>query len=413
MKKKSGISSKQKKAAPEVVLDKEEFLDEVTLSIEEGVAKLEDENRKLRNLLKEARRESSLFKSLSSVIKSQAPFSTIRPYKKELNKQGQIIESAMLVLSDSHADQEIVSRRVQGLEEYNFDVACNRAERIVDTTITHLTDNMTNYKFERLYIAGLGDYVNGEIHNATEHTKWRNSLKNSLGMGELLAMMIMDLSRFFPEIVLCSVSGNHGRRSIKKDYRGAQNNWDYMVAMHAATRLRGLIDEGRLKCFFPDSWSMGLNIYEWNFVLNHGDDIKSWNSIPFYGIERKTRRLNAIGAVTGNIPNYFLYGHFHNTASQQHTCGETMINGSWAATDEYALEGLGAYSEPFQWLFGVHPLYGVTWRLPIKLRARDWRESEKISSRYRITLFEDYELGDDLIARGDARPGSYGARGIK
>jgi len=363
------------------------------LSLEEDLRKLEDENRRLRTGLREAQRESTLFKELSSVIKHQPPFSTLAPYSFTSRKKETITESAVLMLSDSHGDQEILSKRVQGLEEYNFDVACVRAQRIVETTITHLKENMKGYNFERLYIAGLGDYVNGDIHKATEHSKWKNALKNAMGMGELLAMMITELSRHFPEIVLISVSGNHGRRSIKKDYRGAQDNWDYMVACHAATRLRGLIEEKRLKVFFPDSWSMGLSIYDWNFVLNHGDDIRSWNSVPFYGIERKTRRLNSIGSVTGNIPNYFLYGHFHTMATQQHTTGEVILNGSWMSTDEYALESLGAYGEPFQWLFGVHPQYGVTWRLPIKLKPSNWRKEESKTGRYSVTIFEDYEKG--------------------
>jgi len=292
------------------------------------------------------------------------------------------------MLSDSHSDQEIMSKRVRGLEEYGFEIACQRAERIVDTTISHLIDNMKNYKFETLYIAGLGDYVNGEIHRATEHSKWGNSLKNSMGMGELLAMMITDLSRHFPKIVLCSVSGNHGRKSIKKDYRGAHDNWDYLVVAHAAARLKGLVEQGRLEIVAPDAWSMMLSVYKWNFMLNHGDDIRSWNSLPWYGIERKTRRLNAIGTVQGQVPHYYLFGHFHTMATQQHTTGETIINGSWAATDEYALESLGAFSEPYQWLFGIHPSYGLSWRMPIKLRKNDWQSEIGKQGRYSITMLE-------------------------
>jgi len=371
-------------------------VEEEEVSVQEDLLKLEDENRRLRVSLRDTQRESSLFKTLSSVIKQQPPFSTFAPYSLARNTKEEIKESAVLVLSDSHGDQEILGKRVQGLEEYNFDVACIRAQRIVDTTISHLKQNLKGYNFERLYIVGLGDYVNGDIHKATEHSKWKNALKNSMGMGELLAMMITDLSRHFPEIVFTSVSGNHGRRSIKKDYRGAQDNWDYMVACHAATRLQGLIEEKRLKVFFPDSWAMGLSIYDWNFILNHGDDIRSWNSIPWYGIERKTRRLNAIGAVTGDIPNYFLFGHFHNMATQQHTTGETIINSSWSATDEYALNSLGAYSEPYQWLFGVHPQYGISWRLPIKLRSSNWKTEENKTGRYSVTMFEDYERGGEI-----------------
>jgi hypothetical protein len=91
------------------------------------------------------------------------------------------------------------------------------------------------------------------------------------------------------------------------------------------------------------------------------------------------------------MPNYFLFGHFHNMATQQHTTGETIINGSWNATDEFALEGLGAYSEPFQWLLGIHPKYGVTWRLPVKLRVPNWADVESEAGRYNISLFEDFD----------------------
>jgi len=358
------------------------------LSAQEDIRRLQDENRRLGAELKRAQRESTLFKSLAPLIEDQAPFSTFAPYSSIMGRKSQITESAMLVLSDSHGDQEILPKRVRGLEEFGFDVACQRAERIVDTTISHLVDNMKAYKFETLYISGLGDYVSGEIHGATEHSKWRNSLKNAMGMGELIAMMITDLSRYFPKIVFCSVSGNHGRKTPKKDFRGAHDNWDYLVVAHAAARLRGLVEEGRLEIVCPDTWSMILSVYDWNFVLNHGDDIRSWNSLPWYGIERKTRRLNAIGTVSGQVPHYYLFGHFHTMATQQHTTGETIINGSWMATDEFALERIGAFSEPYQWLLGVHPTYGLTWRMPIQLRKKGWREEIGKESRYSITMLD-------------------------
>lgn len=753
------------------------------LSAEEDIRRLQDENRRLGAELKRTQRESTLFKSLAPLIEGQAPFSTFAPYSSITAKKSPITESAMLILSDSHGDQEILPKRVRGLEEFGFDIACQRAERIVDTTISHLVDNMKAYKFETLYIAGLGDYVSGEIHGATEHSKWRNSLKNAMGMGELIAMMITDLSRYFPKIVFCSVSGNHGRKTPKKDFRGAHDNWDYLVIAHAAARLKGLLEEGRLEIVCPDTWSMILTVYDWNFVLNHGDDIRcflpgarvslsdgtfkpiegigpgemvlcsdgharkvmevmeydhdgevvhlsaetlpsntwsvtpnhevlvvpgqkvseeysnpepewmpaghvsvgdylvvptprveerdvvsevataeflsdlpaelhpnekaipevvpasedlgyvlgqyvadgsvfgkndkvkgsnydhileiayndeeeefwndfmdswdrlfgdrpslvnrgdlsircqrvhaygqraanfvaalggrgshtkvlhpsvmkwpvkslkallrgylrgdghtrrhmfhgkysthrvnaatcsaelgmqlfwmarrcgynpsikfrtrsgnleayigfyaddarvigpavqrnyeasedvrqsrrssfasgdyflarvtkasrsqykgkkydlaveglhdytvngavvhnSWNSLPWYGIERKTRRLNAIGTVSGQVPHYYLFGHFHTMATQQHTTGETIINGSWMATDEFALERIGAFSEPYQWLLGIHPTYGLTWRMPIQLRKKGWREEVGKDSRYSITMLE-------------------------
>jgi hypothetical protein len=85
-----------------------------------------------------------------------------------------------------HADQEILSKRVLGLEEFNFNVACKRMERLVDTTISHLTQNMTNYNFEKLYIFSLGDLINGDIHSGKDHSEWGNAIKNALGVGEIM-----------------------------------------------------------------------------------------------------------------------------------------------------------------------------------------------------------------------------------
>jgi hypothetical protein len=47
---------------------------------------------------------------------------------------------------------------------------------------------------------------------------------------------------------------------------------------------------------------------------------------------------------------------------------ETIMNGPWLATDAYAYNSLSAYSEPFQWLHGVNPKYGITWRLDVRLK---------------------------------------------
>jgi hypothetical protein len=48
--------------------------------------------------------------------------------------------------------------------------------------------------------------------------------------------------------------------------------------------------------------------------------------------------------------------------------GETIINGAYPATDPYVYEGFSGYREPMQLIHGVHKKYGITWRLPIKIK---------------------------------------------
>ena len=48
--------------------------------------------------------------------------------------------------------------------------------------------------------------------------------------------------------------------------------------------------------------------------------------------------------------------------------GEMIVNGPWVATDAYAYESLSAYTLPNQWMHGVNPKYGVTWRMDAKIK---------------------------------------------
>jgi hypothetical protein len=182
------------------------------------------------------------------------------------------------------------------------------------------------------------------------------------------------------------VSGNHPRRSAKKDHRGSNDNFDFLIAKFVEVRLQKLIDDKRFTIVIPDSWSAMVKIRGWNMLINHGDDIRSFGGVPFYGIERKVRRLTSIGAAVGEIPNYFFYGHNHQATTLTNNLGEVFINGAFNASDEFSYDSLAAYSAPTQILLGVHENHGVSWRLPIRLRTNNWKSDEQKPSRYNIKI---------------------------
>ncbi len=45
-----------------------------------------------------------------------------------------------------------------------------------------------------------------------------------------------------------------------------------------------------------------------------------------------------------------------------------LVNGAWIGTDAFSYNALAGYREPCQLIHGVNSKYGVSWRLPIKLR---------------------------------------------
>jgi hypothetical protein len=76
-----------------------------------------------------------------------------------------------------------------------------------------------------------------------------------------------------------------------------------------------------------------------------------------------------LNAVAGKNISYYCFGHWHNVATQAALNGETILNGAWVACDPYAYNSITAFTEPSQWLHGVHKKHGVSWRLNVRLRS--------------------------------------------
>jgi len=191
--------------------------------------------------------------------------------------------------------------------------------------------------------------------------------------------MIRDLAPHFGRVHVVYLPGNHGRRSIKKDYHGAHDNWDYLIGELARMHCRDLTNTDFL---IPDAWSINLDINGVGCNLSHGDDIAGSLGIPFYGMVRAQKNLIALGAVQGGLPlQYFFMGHHHVAATLSDICGELMVNGAWAGTDPYSYNKFKGYREPAQWIHGMNPKYGMTWRLKVKLKHLAEKDGPK---RYKI-----------------------------
>jgi len=352
----------------------------VVNNLEGRIKLLQDELRVTKSQLTDAQKNSAVLKILGEQLQDTVqplcpPFPT---WKKQT--RGTVEETCVLHLSDGHHDSVILPHRVQDLERYDFEISMARAEHLVDTICDFTQNRMVGYKFETLWILAYGDHTSGEIHRAVEHSHFKNMFRNCVAIGQLHAQIIRDLSEWFPEIKVLYLSGNHGRRKEvrKKDYQAAWDSWDYLIAETTRAYCKDLWS---VEFLIPDSFSAVIEIEGFKFHCSHGDDIQGWAGIPWYGIERKTRKLMALNSAHERRIDYYCMGHFHTLGDLQSLKGETFINGSWVGTDPYAFNKLDSYNEPMQLFHGVHENRGVSWRLPIRLR----RETE-IPQRYKVSL---------------------------
>lgn len=345
---------------------------------------LTDENRKLQQQLRVAQKGDATLRVLGEQMKELVQPLAPPYHMWKRQQRGPVKESCVLHMSDGHHDAIVHPHMVQNLERHDFNIAMARAENLVETILDYTQNRLSGYSFETLWILAYGDHTSGEIHQNVINTHYANMMRNSLAIGQLQGQMIRELSAWFPQVRVLYLSGNHGRRKdvAKKDYAHSWDSWDYLIAETARAYCTEL---AHVEFIIPEAFSAVVEIEGYNFHCEHGDGIKSWAGIPWYGIERRTQRLTALNAAHGRVINYFCIGHFHALGTQAKLKGETVINGAWIGTDPYIFEGLSGYNEPMQLLHGVKSgeNRGMSWRLPIKLRRPEEVDGPK---RYKVTL---------------------------
>ncbi len=341
---------------------------EKILELESELVHLKDERNRVQAKYKASAKTNGLFRSIVKEMDGRVkPFRALPNAYKPPRGNKLIREHMVMHLSDGHHDQVILPEECGGLENYNFPVSCARAERYVDTVNEWATDTLApKFNFTDLWILAYGDHTSGEIHGHAQRSYFRNQFRNCYAIGQLHALMIRDLAPNFGRVHVVYLPGNHGRRTVKKDHHGAHDNWDYLVGELARMHCRDLLNVNFL---IPDAWSVNLDINGIGCNLSHGDDVKGSLGIPFYGMVRRQKGLIALGAVNGGIPlRYFFMGHHHVAATLSDINGELLVNGAWAGTDAYAYNTFSGYREPAQWIHGMNPRHGITWRMNVKLK---------------------------------------------
>lgn len=377
---------------------------EEILRLEALTASLKQENRDLERKLKLSFKEGHIFAEAAELIRETV--SPLRPInvRKIEDKDNEAHNcDLVLLLSDEHADQIVTASGTWGLEQYDFNIFRVRLERLLSQTIKYATEHLPRHKFERLWVLKLGDTVNGDIHGAGPKNHFKNTIKAALAVGDVEAQFVQALTPYFPGGVhVVGVSGNHPRKSMRKDYGGPHDNYDYLVTAQMAARLADEIDAGRVSVHAPESWTAFVEIRGRVWALNHGDDVKGFAGFPWYGFDRKNNRVQALLARFDRKVDYFCYGHYHTNASFVSGGAQSIHSGAWPMTDPFAINAVNAGNEPVQTLYAVDDKFGIVLPIPIYVRDID---TEK---QFRQGKF-DPELGRNLLINKitpDKSPGS-------
>lgn len=221
----------------------------------------------------------------------------------------------------------------------------NYLDQIFEIQKTHGSENCT-------VVCG-GDCISGNIHYSIAVSNRENVIRQVMGVSELIARFLAELSDHFGKVNFVSVAGNHSRLNPNKEETLDSERLDDLIAWYLGARLQNydniVIDyAGRI-----DPTMAVFKIRDKLYCCVHGD---------YDGSENK---VHALQDMAGGTLHAVISGHLHHNAMDKVQGIKTVMAGSFLGMDDYCVRKR-IISEPEQSIC-VCTADGIKCVYPVKL----------------------------------------------
>jgi hypothetical protein len=273
-------------------------------------------------------------------------------------------------ISDWHIGEIIRPAETGGFGAFNFSIAKKRADKYVENILAWTELHRRAYNIQDAHIFGIGDYVSGNIHQELLVSNEFPLPVQIAKAGALIAQTVRALAPHFRKVVFHGVGAdNHGRLQPKPQAKQkASNNASFLVHSLIESHLN---KHTNFSLVHYEDMAPVIEIAGHNFLVTHGDIVKSWMGVPWYGWERWMAR-EAVRRMGRKEYHYANGAHFH-TPGFLH---RLMLNGALNGTSEFD-HSCGRNSVPAQITYLVHQRWGVfdfvAWKFEVEKEETDAR----------------------------------------
>lgn len=224
----------------------------------------------------------------------------------------------LVILSDFHIGQ--CFRSIWG--EYNSDIAKDRLNQLLNEIIAI----QRLHNSEKCYISIQGDMLSGNIHKTIQVTNRENVIDQIKVASELISSFCYELTKYFSNVFLSSVVGNHSRMD-RKDDALHDERLDDIITWGVELSLKHINNFHVLNRKL-DNGIADINIRGKSYIAVHGD-FDGYNKVG----------VSNLCMLLGFVPYAITFGHLHTCAVDE-TNGVKMIRGGSLAGsgDSYTIE---------------------------------------------------------------------------
>jgi hypothetical protein len=266
---------------------------------------------------------------------------------------------ALVQLSDWHFEERVDAHTINGMNEYNLDIAAVRWTKCIQNILKLVTKERATVKIETLLLWLGGDFITGYIHEELEEGNYLSPTEATRFAKEKIIVAIKFLLEYgnFKKIVIPCNFGNHGRTTKKPRFStGYKNSYEWMMFKDIADYFK---DQPRVEFIIPNGLFAYVDVMGYMCRFWHGDSIKYSGgigglTIPLIkAIQRYDQQQKA---------DYNFMAHYHQLWQATKNC---IVNGSGIGFSPYAQRIGASPEEPVQSFCIIDEKYGLTIKTPI------------------------------------------------
>lgn len=292
-------------------------------------AEVRDLNAAKKHLLDELEKRDVQIETLSAL--REAPIQPViakRAVGEGKRRQGTLV----MLLSDLHVEEPVAPEKVNGLNEYNLEIADRCLTRCGEAFEYFANDPRWDIRTGVLAI--LGDTYSGYIHAELQETNFLAPVQAVLWVNERLEKLIRYILAYtkIERLIVPCHNGNHGRTTQKM--RASTRNENSLEWLMYKTLAARFDDEPRVQFSVADGLYSYLDVYNETLAFTHGDQFRYQGGVG--GLLIPVRRgLNEIRKYRPGLKRntIFCMGHFH----ERMDVGDIVINGSSIGVTPYSL----------------------------------------------------------------------------
>lgn len=305
-----------------------------------------DEHRLKRKLRELEQQNKELMETLVNtkdtleVLKEAANYK-IPPLEPREKTSGLQEGCSLVCISDTHLDEVVTLESVNGLNEYNPDIARKRMEKLFQGA-----NWLTNFSRQANLVKDVVIWLGGDIISGTIHEDLRET--NAMSLPESIAFahqIISDGLNYLLEDkqtehirVVCS-TGNHGRLTPKmRVHTRNETNIETLLYLNLAREFK---NNERISFDLPAGELTYFDVYGRTVRVFHGDALKYGGSLG--GLTNPINR--AISKWDqGRASDLSIMGHWHTYLDG----GRWIVNGSVISTSAYSVHIAAPHERPQQ-----------------------------------------------------------------